>query len=224
VLKGVTHGAVDFLIKPVRLAELSNMWQHVVRKRRQQASDTEGHAETGAKRCGSFSSDVEGEGDKCRVRGGAAAAGPAAGGGVGLNFPPLTGPSVGWEGEPKKRSHIVQDKQLQGSSAKRPRVHWSGEMHAQFVAAVNKLGIDKAVPKKILELISIEGLTRENVASHLQKYRLYLKKASRMDGGPPSPRLMPDVGVAAGPSVAGPVPSPQYATFVGALSAIWGTF
>lgn len=34
VLRGVTHGAVDFLIKPVRLEELRNMWQHVVRRRR----------------------------------------------------------------------------------------------------------------------------------------------------------------------------------------------
>jgi two-component response regulator (ARR-B family) len=35
VLRGVTHGAVDFLIKPVRLEELRNLWQHVVRKKRE---------------------------------------------------------------------------------------------------------------------------------------------------------------------------------------------
>ena len=34
VLRGVTHGAVDFLIKPVRIAELRNVWQHVVRRKR----------------------------------------------------------------------------------------------------------------------------------------------------------------------------------------------
>ncbi|XP_010548971.1 PREDICTED: two-component response regulator ARR1-like [Tarenaya hassleriana] len=34
VLKGVTHGAVDYLIKPVRMEALKNIWQHVVRKRR----------------------------------------------------------------------------------------------------------------------------------------------------------------------------------------------
>lgn len=32
VFRGVTHGAVDFLIKPVRVEELRNLWQHVVRK------------------------------------------------------------------------------------------------------------------------------------------------------------------------------------------------
>ncbi|KAJ1443880.1 Ulp1 protease family, C-terminal catalytic domain [Sesbania bispinosa] len=54
------------------------------------------------------------------------------------------------------------------TSLKKPRVVWSVELHQQFMAAVNQLGIDKAVPKKILELMNVPGLTRENVASHLQ--------------------------------------------------------
>ena len=36
MLRGVTHGAVDFLIKPVRIEELRNVWQHVVRRKRDQ--------------------------------------------------------------------------------------------------------------------------------------------------------------------------------------------
>ena len=35
VLRGVTHGAVDFLIKPVRIEEIRNVWQHIVRRRSQ---------------------------------------------------------------------------------------------------------------------------------------------------------------------------------------------
>lgn len=34
----------------------------------------------------------------------------------------------------------------------------------------------EAVPKKILELMKVDGLTRDHVASHLQKYRIFLKK------------------------------------------------
>ena len=34
VLRGITHGAVDYLLKPVRIEELRNNWQHVVRRRR----------------------------------------------------------------------------------------------------------------------------------------------------------------------------------------------
>lgn len=38
MLRGVTHGAVDFLIKPVRIEELRNIWQHVLRRRRELVS------------------------------------------------------------------------------------------------------------------------------------------------------------------------------------------
>lgn len=36
VMRGVTHGACDFLIKPVRIEELRNIWQHVVRRSKHQ--------------------------------------------------------------------------------------------------------------------------------------------------------------------------------------------
>ncbi|CAH8339568.1 unnamed protein product [Eruca vesicaria subsp. sativa] len=63
---------------------------------------------------------------------------------------------------------------------KRPRLVWTPQLHKRFVDAVAHLGIKNAVPKTIMTLMSVDGLTRENVASHLQKYRLYLK---RMQGG-----------------------------------------
>ncbi|KAL2342418.1 hypothetical protein Fmac_003703 [Flemingia macrophylla] len=62
--------------------------------------------------------------------------------------------------------------------AKKPRVIWTLDLHRQFVKAVGQIGEDKAVPKKILEVMNIPGLTRENVASHLQKYRTFLKDSS----------------------------------------------
>lgn len=34
-----------------------------------------------------------------------------------------------------------------------------------------------------MQLMSVDGLTRENVASHLQKYRLYLKRMQGLSGG-----------------------------------------
>lgn len=59
---------------------------------------------------------------------------------------------------------------------KRPRLVWTPQLHKRFVDAVAHLGIKNAVPKTIMQLMNIDGLTRENVASHLQKYRLYLKR------------------------------------------------
>ena len=213
VLKGVTHGAVDFLIKPVRLEELRNMWQHVVRKRKQQCGDPEGHAETGVKQQQSSSHSSGDAGAEARARR-VHEVGPSHAGGSGA-------------GEARKRPHDDHDKPLR-PNGKRPRVHWSSEMHSQFVAAVNKLGIDKAVPKKILELMSVEGLTRENVASHLQKYRLYLKKAARMDGTGRPPPGMPGVGGPAPPGQAQPgashgppaPPDQQFPPFMGAVRLV----
>ncbi|WOL06981.1 putative transcription factor GLK1 [Canna indica] len=55
------------------------------------------------------------------------------------------------------------------------KVDWTPELHRRFVQAVEQLGIDKAVPSRILELMGMDCLTRHNVASHLQKYRSHRK-------------------------------------------------
>ncbi|XP_059638579.1 two-component response regulator-like APRR2 isoform X3 [Cornus florida] len=52
-------------------------------------------------------------------------------------------------------------------------VDWTPELHKKFVHAVEQLGVDQAIPSRILELMKVEGLTRHNVASHLQKYRMH---------------------------------------------------
>ncbi len=53
------------------------------------------------------------------------------------------------------------------------QVEWTRELHDTFVTAVEALSVEKAVPSKILERMGScsEGLTRQNIASHLQKYR-----------------------------------------------------
>lgn len=66
---------------------------------------------------------------------------------------------------------------------KRPRLVWTPQLHKRFVDAVAHLGIKNAVPKTIMQLMSVDGLTRENVASHLQKYRLYLKRMQGVSAG-----------------------------------------
>lgn len=66
---------------------------------------------------------------------------------------------------------------------KRPRLVWTPQLHKRFVDAVAHLGIKNAVPKTIMQLMSVDGLTRENVASHLQKYRLYLKRMQGLGNG-----------------------------------------
>ncbi|KAJ7955178.1 Two-component response regulator [Quillaja saponaria] len=153
VMKGVTHGACDYLIKPVRIEALRNIWQHVVRKRKNEWKDLE------------QSGSVE-EGDRHQKPSEDADYSSSANEGS-------------WRSSKKRKDEEEEaDERDDTSTLKKPRVVWSVELHQQFVAAVNQLGIDKAVPKKILELMNVPGLTRENVASHLQKYRLYLRRLS----------------------------------------------
>ncbi|KAE8677417.1 tobamovirus multiplication protein 2A-like isoform X1 [Hibiscus syriacus] len=59
------------------------------------------------------------------------------------------------------------------ANKKKLKVDWTTELHKKFVQAVDQLGIDQAIPSRILELMKVEGLTRHNVASHLQKYRMH---------------------------------------------------
>ncbi|KAG0460011.1 hypothetical protein HPP92_023139 [Vanilla planifolia] len=160
VMRGIKHGACDYLIKPVRIEELKNIWQHVLRKKWNENRDHE-HS-------GSF----EDSDNRRRVTDEAEYASSGNEGGDG------SWKAQKRKGIAKKRKMMVNWKmkilQLQRSHA----VVWSVELHQQFVNAVNQLGIDKAVPKRILELMNVPGLTRENVASHLQKFRLYLKRIS----------------------------------------------
>ncbi|CAH9144111.1 unnamed protein product [Cuscuta epithymum] len=73
-----------------------------------------------------------------------------------------------------------------GRTVKRPRLVWTPQLHKRFVDVVAHLGIKNAVPKTIMQLMNVEGLTRENVASHLQKYRLYLKRMQGLSNEGPS--------------------------------------
>ncbi|RVW34525.1 Two-component response regulator ORR21 [Vitis vinifera] len=151
VMRGIRHGACDYLIKPIRSLE-----------------DNDRHKRGGedAEYASSVNEGAEGI----------------------------------LKGQKKRRdSKDEDDGELENedpSTSKKPRVVWSVELHQQFVSAVNQLGIDnfsapisEAVPKRILELMNVPGLTRENVASHLQKFRLYLKRLSgvaQQQGGIPN--------------------------------------
>ncbi|KAL6562707.1 hypothetical protein OROGR_003714 [Orobanche gracilis] len=142
VMKGVQHGACDYLMKPIRMEELQNIWQHVVRKRICESRDIQVREKPAPQM--------------------------------------MRNPGNIFSSEKKRkdvdtrRNHDRESSR--GSSVKKARVVWTTDLHHKFVKAVDQIGIDKVGPKKILNLMGVPWLTRENVASHLQKYRLYLRR------------------------------------------------
>ncbi|KAL3850648.1 hypothetical protein ACJIZ3_012530 [Penstemon smallii] len=117
-------------------------------------------------------------------------------------FSSLRGPTVDDQvmedsecgGSDPKKSRRAEDEGIenfggceQGKAVKRPRLVWTPQLHKRFVDVVAHLGLKNAVPKTIMQLMNVEGLTRENVASHLQKYRLYVKRMQGLSDEGPSP-------------------------------------
>ncbi|KAJ8452617.1 hypothetical protein Cgig2_004953 [Carnegiea gigantea] len=132
------------------------------------------------------------------------------------NFKPFdenkesTGDDEVEDGSDSKKSRRNESPEDADSAAaktlKRPRLVWTPQLHKRFVEVVAHLGIKNAVPKTIMQLMNVEGLTRENVASHLQKYRLYLKRMQ--DGGSNSLFDGPSNSTSAGASSEPPPPPP----------------
>ncbi|KAL3614178.1 hypothetical protein CASFOL_042252 [Castilleja foliolosa] len=68
-------------------------------------------------------------------------------------------------------------KTSQHQNSRKQRRCWSPELHRQFINALQQLGgAQAATPKQIRELMQVDGLTNDEVKSHLQKYRLHSRR------------------------------------------------
>ncbi|XP_059654236.1 two-component response regulator ARR1-like [Cornus florida] len=70
--------------------------------------------------------------------------------------------------ELKRTAEKSEDSPNDYPCEKKQRVVWTAKMHNKFLEAIQQLGHERAFPKKIVEVMDVPGLTRENVASHLQ--------------------------------------------------------
>lgn len=115
VMKGITHGACDYLLKPVRMEELKNIWQHVIRRKKFDSKEQnkpqnqdKPHAGSGCSLAQAGTSNIDQKMTKKR----------------------------------KDQSDEDEEHDEDPSSQKKARVVWTVELHRKFVAAVNQLGID----------------------------------------------------------------------------------
>ncbi|XP_052117567.1 transcription factor HHO5 [Arachis duranensis] len=71
----------------------------------------------------------------------------------------------------------VEIQAQQSQNPRKQRRCWSPELHRRFINALQQLGgAQVATPKQIRELMQVESLTNDEVKSHLQKYRLHVRK------------------------------------------------
>ncbi|KAL2929897.1 Two-component response regulator ORR24 [Bienertia sinuspersici] len=174
VMQGIRNGACDYLVKPVRIQELQNIWQHVVRRNKfipslhRATGNAAGTTALTAARSNASQDVMHNNNDN-----------------KGKGIQENSADENNEDDDDDEEGVRDNDDPV---TQKKPRLFWSVELHQKFVDAVNQLGLDKAVPKKILDLMDVEGLTREKVASHLQKYRIYLRKMNS-GSNPPGIRL-----------------------------------
>lgn len=123
VMRGIRHGACDYLIKPIRTEELKNIWQHVVRKRCNVGKDHEHsggledndrhkHGVDDSEYTSSFNEGGDGVSKTLKKR------------------------------KDTKEEDDNETENDDPATSKKPRVVWSVELHQQFVSAVHHLGID----------------------------------------------------------------------------------
>ncbi|KAL9274974.1 Transcription factor HHO3-like protein [Drosera capensis] len=99
------------------------------------------------------------------------------------------------------------EKGEQSSSHRKARRCWSPELHRRFINALQQLGGSHvATPKQIRESMKVDGLTNDEVKSHLQKYRLHTRRpASASNANPQAPQFVVVGGIWV-------PPPPEYAT------------
>ncbi|XP_051203875.2 two-component response regulator ORR25-like [Lolium perenne] len=147
--RGIRHGACDYIVKPADIKKIRNIWEHVVRKNHISVIHNSNDSDDADQR---------------------------------VALPVIAkGGAKSKKCSKKKRNDGEGSHDNRGrrrNSWKKPRVSWTGELHNRFLEVVNRLGVDRVVPKVILQMMNVHNLSRENVASHLQKYRLFLKRVT----------------------------------------------
>ncbi|KAK1386244.1 Transcription factor BOA [Heracleum sosnowskyi] len=101
--------------------------------------------------------------------------------------------------QPFKKDKGVGSSGGRGCGSSKARRCWSPDLHRRFVAALEELGgAYVATPKQIREKMKVDGLTNDEVKSHLQKYRLHEKPSSSSSTQETHPQTAPQFAVLGG--------------------------
>ncbi|XP_028123619.1 two-component response regulator ARR14-like [Camellia sinensis] len=166
ILKGLQSGGAFFIVKPIAPDELKNLWQYTVAKKKGKTiieeigSNEEMSVQETSQTDKGSNEDVESTSSANKYR--------------------KSTKESKRKALPKDTNNFDKGENKDDcTTPKKAKVVWTNALHGQFLEAIRSIGLERAVPKKILELMNVPGITRENVASHLQKYRIFLKRVSQ---------------------------------------------
>ncbi|KAF8401395.1 hypothetical protein HHK36_012333 [Tetracentron sinense] len=132
VMKGVKHGACDYLIKPVQVEAIRYIWQHVVRKRRNEVKELD--QSSCMEDCDQHQKPSEGADYVCPENEG------------------------NWRNLKRRKDEEDEGEERDDTSTlKKRRVVWSVELHQLFATVVNQLGNDSMnlIPMSFALLIHV---------------------------------------------------------------------
>ncbi|KAL0415043.1 UNVERIFIED_CONTAM: Two-component response regulator ORR26 [Sesamum latifolium] len=162
-MRAIENGAFLFIKKPTSMEVLSGLWQHVIRDKTRAMRERE-------RSCVAANYNVRG----IEFRDVAPHHDPEE------NPNHMYGVMMNDKGKGKKKINLrgnydeydVDDHMIMNNKVKRKVcTEWTQDLHEKFMEAVEQLGEGRCFPKEILELMNVPGLTRMQVASHLQKCR-----------------------------------------------------
>ncbi|KAK9672665.1 hypothetical protein RND81_12G115700 [Saponaria officinalis] len=177
LMKSLENGAAFFIVKPPSISDLKNIWQYVISRRKSTSTNNSLVVKDVSETCNTITTTntnndnnyINNQNDEV--------------------FPKTT--SYGNNAEPSlsdiqkptiEKTENNEGKSNSSGSSKKPKLIWTTSLHNKFLEAISVIGTSRAVPKKILEYMNVPGLTRENIASHLQKYRIYVRRLNESNG------------------------------------------
>ncbi|XP_073024715.1 uncharacterized protein [Primulina eburnea] len=164
-MRALENGAFLFIKKPATLEILRCLWQYVLKDKTRMLREKERFPEAAA--TGNYSTrgmeifngeDYNGhnynDSDMMNNKGK-------------LGKKKLLGHKGSWRQDDYSQNHMFENNKVR----RKVCTEWTQELHAKFMDAVRQLGEGRCFPKEILDLMNTPGLTRMQVASHLQKCR-----------------------------------------------------
>lgn len=119
VMKGVMHGACDYLIKPVRIEELRVIWKHVARRRRPLEEFNMDSINNNHETIGDDNVEAVRSGTRARI---------------------ATGKRRKEDDSDEDDSDEMESNER--TTKKKARVVWTPDLHRKFVNAVSEIGVD----------------------------------------------------------------------------------